>query len=131
MSIQEEAARWYNQVYRKSVQKFPERKPRFSTSFGEEIAPLYYPQAEGEEASRLYMEKLGFPGEYPYTRGVQPTMYRSRLWTMRQYAGFGTAAEANQRFKYLLEQGKPGFQSLSICQPRSATIRIIQWRMAR
>jgi len=108
MSIQEEAARWYNQVYRKSVEKFPERKPRFSTSFGEEIAPLYYPQTESEEASRLYMEKLGFPGEYPYTRGVQPTMYRSRLWTMRQYAGFGTAAEANRRFKYLLEQGQTG-----------------------
>jgi methylmalonyl-CoA mutase N-terminal domain/subunit len=55
-----------------------------------------------------YEEKLGFPGEYPYTRGVQPTMYRGRLWTMRQYAGFGTAEETNERFKYLLNQGQTG-----------------------
>ena len=55
-----------------------------------------------------YDEKLGFPGQYPFTRGVQPTMYRGRLWTMRQYAGFGTAIESNQRYKYLLEQGQTG-----------------------
>ena len=54
------------------------------------------------------MEKLGFPGEYPYTRGVQPTMYRSRFWTMRQYAGFSTAEESNKRYRYLLGQGQTG-----------------------
>ena len=57
---------------------------------------------------RIYLEKLGFPGEYPYTRGVQPTMYRSRFWTMRQYAGFSTAEESNKRYRYLLGQGQTG-----------------------
>ncbi|MCL6581160.1 MAG: methylmalonyl-CoA mutase, partial [Firmicutes bacterium] len=55
-----------------------------------------------------YLGRLGFPGEFPFTRGVQPTMYRGRLWTMRQYAGFGSAAETNRRFKYLLDQGQTG-----------------------
>ncbi|HHJ53791.1 MAG TPA: methylmalonyl-CoA mutase, partial [Caldithrix abyssi] len=70
-----------------------------------EVERLHLPRPFSEDA---YLEKQGFPGEYPFTRGVQPTMYRGRLWTMRQYAGFGTAEESNRRYKYLLEQGQTG-----------------------
>ena len=83
----------------------PERRERFETSPGIEIADLYTPaDTAGLDEDR----DLGRPGEYPFTRGVQPTMYRSRLWTMRQYAGFATAEETNRRFRYLLEQGQTG-----------------------
>ncbi len=88
----------------KMVAKRPERKERFTTISGLPVERLYLP-AEPDEA---YEAKLGLPGEYPYTRGVQPTMYRGRLWTMRQYAGFATAAESNQRYRYLLDQGTTG-----------------------
>ncbi|GEN33449.1 MULTISPECIES: acyl-CoA mutase large subunit family protein [Aneurinibacillus] len=84
--------------------KVPERKEKFETSSGIEVERVYFP----EELTDEYMEKSGLPGEYPYTRGVQPTMYRGRFWTMRQYAGFGSAEETNKRFKYLLEQGQTG-----------------------
>ena len=94
---------WQQQLAER-LAKTPERKERFATSSDIEVAPLYLP----EEIDDAYMEKLGFPGEYPYTRGVQPNMYRGRLWTMRQYAGFGSAEETNQRFRYLLEQGQTG-----------------------
>ncbi len=87
----------------KTLERFPERKDTFTTSSDIEVDRLYYP-ADDEE----YEEKLGYPGEYPFTRGIQPTMYRSRLWTMRQYAGFGSAVETNKRFRYLLEQGQTG-----------------------
>ncbi|WP_126427465.1 acyl-CoA mutase large subunit family protein [Brevibacillus marinus] len=94
---------WQQQVAARLAQT-PERKARFATSSGIEVDRLYLPG----QIDDAYMEKLGFPGEYPYTRGVQPTMYRGRLWTMRQYAGFGTAEETNQRFRYLLQQGQTG-----------------------
>src|SRR5690242_3793330 len=68
------------------------------------IAPVYRPQ----DVDQAYAERLGDPGQFPFTRGVQPTMYRGRLWTMRQYAGFGTAAETNRRFRLLLEAGQTG-----------------------
>ncbi len=90
---------------RDAVAKHPERKGRFETSSGVEVKRLYTPLDFHEED---YLEKLGFPGEYPFTRGVYTTMYRGRLWTMRQYAGFGTAEETNRRFKYLLSQGQTG-----------------------
>lgn len=82
----------------------PEEKKVFFTSSGIQINRLYQPKEMNEE----YTEKLGFPGEYPYTRGVHSTMYRGRLWTMRQYSGFGTAKETNKRFKFLLERGQKG-----------------------
>lgn len=88
-----------------SLKKRPERKKDFSTDSQISIDRLYTP---GELDEFDYAEKLGFPGEYPYTRGVQPTMYRGRHWTMRQYAGFGSAEETNERFKYLLKQGQTG-----------------------
>ncbi|MBS3679639.1 methylmalonyl-CoA mutase family protein [Ornithinibacillus massiliensis] len=86
------------------LKRFPERKETFLTSSDIEVERLYYPS----EVDSTYMDKLGFPGEYPYTRGIQPTMYRSKYWTMRQYAGFGSAKETNKRFRYLLEQGQTG-----------------------
>ena len=84
--------------------KRPEREPEFETISGLPVDRLYTPA----DVESDYSDDLGFPGEYPYTRGVQPNMYRGRLWTMRQYAGFATAEESNQRYKYLLEQGQTG-----------------------
>jgi len=89
----------------KTCAKFPERKEKFTTISGTEVKRLYTPV---DLADIDYAAKLAFPGEYPFTRGVQPTMYRGRLWTMRQYAGFGTAKETNARYRYLLEQGQTG-----------------------
>ncbi len=80
-------------------------RPSVRTDSGVEVKPLYTPEDFPESA---YLDRLGFPGEAPFTRGVQPTMYRGRLWTMRQYAGFGTAEESNRRYRYLLEQGQTG-----------------------
>jgi len=96
---------WEETTVAKTITRFPERRARFDTVSGEEIDRLYTPQPETESS---YLDKLGFPGEYPFTRGVQPTMYRGRLWTMRQYAGFSTAEESNKRYRYLLEQGSTG-----------------------
>ncbi|HCD71156.1 methylmalonyl-CoA mutase family protein [Thermovirga lienii] len=100
-----EGTKKYDEKVQKSLQKFSERKEEFKTGGGLPLERLYTPaHLEG----RSYVEDLGFPGEYPYTRGVQPTMYRGRFWTMRQYAGFATAAESNARYRYLLEQGQTG-----------------------
>ena len=91
----------------KAVARFPERREEFTTSSEIPVQRLYTPEdVEGD-----YIDKLGFPGEYPYTRGVQSTMYRSRFWTMRQYSGFGSAEETNLRFKYLLENGQTGLST--------------------
>jgi methylmalonyl-CoA mutase N-terminal domain/subunit len=102
MSLDEEKARWEEQVVKPISQKFKGRKPEFETPSG---IPLPDVQIPGDFD---YMTKSGFPGEYPFTRGVQPTMYRSRFWTMRQYAGFASAEESNKRYRYLLEQGQTG-----------------------
>jgi methylmalonyl-CoA mutase, N-terminal domain len=93
-----------------SLAKRPERKPRFETGSGAPVERLYTPlglRAGGETAGG-YLRDLGLPGRYPFTRGVQSTMYRGKLWTMRQYAGFGSAQESNERYKYLLAQGQTG-----------------------
>ena len=100
-----EYGRWKNGPYAKTCARFPERKEAFKGSSGIEVKPLYTP-LDIEQID--YLSDLGFPGEYPYARGVQPTMYRGRFWTMRQYAGFATAEESNRRYKYLLEQGQTG-----------------------
>ncbi len=97
--------RWLREVWAKAVAKTPERKPAFATSSGVQVPPVLGPDGPLPEA---YAEKLGFPGEYPFTRGVQPTMYRGRPWTMRQYAGFGSAQDANARYHYLLASGQTG-----------------------
>ena len=95
---------WEKEITSKSLEKLPE-KGEFSTSSNIPINRIYTPL---DIADFDYLRDLGFPGEYPLTRGVYPTMYRARMWTMRQYAGFGTAEQTNQRFKYLLEHGQTG-----------------------
>ncbi len=95
---------WEEGELKKSLDRFPERKERFTTHGGREVPRVAVP----EEMDQDYLDNIGFPGRYPYTRGVQPTMYRGRLWTMRQYAGFSTAAASNERYRYLLDQGQTG-----------------------
>ncbi len=96
---------WKRTVLQPVLQRFPERKERFETTSRIEVDTVYTPE---DTESLDYSEALGYPGEYPFTRGVQPTMYRGRLWTMRQYAGFASAEESNRRYRYLLEQGQTG-----------------------
>jgi methylmalonyl-CoA mutase N-terminal domain/subunit len=103
--LRKKAQAWTKGRVRRSTSQAPERSERFETVSGRPVDRLYLPD---EDLIVNYAEKLGFPGEYPFTRGVQTTMYRSRLWTMRQYAGFSTAEESNQRYRYLLEQGSTG-----------------------
>jgi len=98
------SAAWLAGPYAKAVGKAPERKKAFRTTSGGTIQPVY---AAGDVKPGLE-DRLGFPGDYPFTRGVQPTMYRGRFWTMRQYAGFGTAEESNKRYRYLLQSGQTG-----------------------
>jgi methylmalonyl-CoA mutase N-terminal domain/subunit len=102
MTVESEFERWQEQVAKPSVEKFKERKEEFLSPSG---IPL--PRV-GVPGGGDYLADSGFPGEYPFTRGVQPTMYRSRFWTMRQYAGFASAQESNKRYRYLLEQGQTG-----------------------
>ena len=102
MDLNDRKKHWEEKTLRPLINRFPERKPDFSTPSGIPLPNIALPEKFD------YMEKLGFPGEYPFTRGVQPTMYRGRLWTMRQYAGFATAEESNTRYRYLLDQGQTG-----------------------
>jgi len=97
--------RWKETTLRKTLEKRPERLQKFMTTSSRPVNRLYTPL---DIADFDYEQQLGMPGEFPYTRGVHSTMYRGRLWTMRMFAGFGTAEETNQRFKYLLEQGQTG-----------------------
>ncbi|MFT5430127.1 MAG: methylmalonyl-CoA mutase N-terminal domain/subunit [Myxococcota bacterium] len=103
-SLKSEQDRWQQTTLAKTLARFPLRQEKFETPGGAEIPELYMPTNPAPD----YLEKLGFPGEPPYTRGVQPTMYRGRFWTMRQYAGFGTAAESNERYRFLLSRGTTG-----------------------
>jgi methylmalonyl-CoA mutase, N-terminal domain len=103
--LQQQQEKWEETTLQRSQVRFPERKERFLTTSSELIRRLYTPL---DVADLDYQADLGFPGDYPYTRGVHATMYRGRPWTMRMFAGFGTAEETNARFKYLLEQGNMG-----------------------
>ncbi len=105
--IKEQKIVW-EKVSEKAIARFPERKKLFVTSSNVPVESVYTPL---DVRNLDYTRDLGFPGEYPYTRGVYPTMYRGRLWTMRQYAGFGTAEQTNQRFKYLLQHGQTGLST--------------------
>ena len=96
-----DAERWFRERYR----RVPERDALFATVSGEPVDPLYAPEHLPP------FEEIGFPGEYPFTRGVYPSMYRGRLWTMRQFAGYGTSEETNVRFRYLLEHGQTGLST--------------------
>ncbi len=104
MTLDSEKKHWEEETLDPTLKRFPERKAEFDTLSGIPLPRLPLP----EDPDPDYMQKLGFPGEFPYTRGVQPTMYRGRLWTMRQYAGYATAEESNRRYRYLLEQGQTG-----------------------
>ena len=95
---------WEKTTLAEALNRYPERGQRFETSSGIEVRRLYTP----EDVHVDYVADLGFPGQYPFTRGVQPTMYRGRFWTMRQYAGYATAEETNERYKFMLQQGQTG-----------------------
>ena len=103
--IEEAKRAWEARTRKPGGAKPGERPGLFATSGGSPVEPLYTP---ADVAGLDYLRDLGFPGEFPYTRGVQPSMYRGRFWTMRQYAGFGSAVETNRRYRYLLEQGQTG-----------------------
>ena len=96
--------KWQETTLEPAIARFPERRERFETDSGIEVESVYTPA----DVEVDYLEDLGFPGQYPFTRGVYPTMYRGQLWTMRQYAGYATAEESNRRYKYLLSQGQTG-----------------------
>lgn len=100
--IQQDYQKWQQEILLPATQKYPERKEKFTTSSDMELPALALPN------EMEYGQQLGFPGQFPFTRGVQPSMYRGRLWTMRQYAGYASAEESNQRYRYLLEQGQTG-----------------------
>jgi methylmalonyl-CoA mutase N-terminal domain/subunit len=103
-SIRQAFLAWKERLLDPVLARFPERRERFETTSGIELNAVELPQHPDPE----YIEKRGFPGAPPYTRGIHPTMYRSRLWTMRQYAGYGSAEETNRRFQYLLDHGQTG-----------------------
>ncbi len=104
MNLNDDQNQWEEQVLGPILKRFPERKTSFQTPSGIPLPNILLPADPDPD----YNEKLGFPGQYPYARGVQPSMYRGRFWTMRQYAGYATAEESNQRYRYLLGQGQTG-----------------------
>ena len=103
--ITEERKRWESTTVPKWIETRPEREKEFHTISGIPVKRVYTPE---DIKDMDYMKDLGFPGEYPFTRGIHATMYRGRIWTMRQFSGFGTAEQTNQRFKYLLKEGETG-----------------------
>jgi methylmalonyl-CoA mutase N-terminal domain/subunit len=105
--LRDEADQWRAQDVQSAVDRHPLRKERFVTHSDLEVPDLLTPA----DVDDSYQRNLGFPGQFPYTRGVQPTMYRGRLWTMRMFAGFGTPRQTNERFRYLLEQGQTGLST--------------------
>jgi len=111
-NLPEAQKRWEESILGPALHKSPERHPAFQTSSGIPLERLYVPAAPAADladgSADSYTEHQGFPGAYPFTRGIQPTMYRGRLWTMRQYAGYATADESNRRYKFLLAQGQTG-----------------------
>ena len=104
MTLIDELDHWEKELLQSTIKRFPERRLDFQTSSGISIPHILVPTDPDPD----YEEKLGFPGEFPFTRGVQPSMYRGRYWTMRQYSGYASAEESNQRYRYLLDQGQTG-----------------------
>ncbi len=103
--LREEETSWYKEVYEPWIKEKPERKPKFETASGIELKPIYTPY----DIKHIdYLEDLNFPGCFPFTRGVYPSMYRGRLWTIREFSGFGTPEDTNKRLKFLLEHGETG-----------------------
>jgi methylmalonyl-CoA mutase N-terminal domain/subunit len=106
--LHEAKKRWQENMVRKSLERAPERRKAFVTSSNIPLDTVYTADDVPVTQPEGYETELGFPGEYPFTRGIQPTMYRSRLWTMRQYAGYASAEESNARYRFLLQQGQSG-----------------------
>jgi methylmalonyl-CoA mutase N-terminal domain/subunit len=100
--IHEMKQQWEKETLTPVIKKYPERKDHFSSSSDIDIPRVALPEEQD------FSEDIGFPGQFPFTRGVQPTMYRGRFWTMRQYAGYATAEESNRRYRFLLDQGQTG-----------------------
>ncbi len=105
IDLQAAKGQWEDSTLADSLQRAPERQEKFITASSEEVNRLYSPL---DLPDFDYLDELGFPGDYPYTRAIHATGQRGRLWTMRQFAGFGSAEESNARYKYLLEQGSGG-----------------------
>src|SRR5271167_3679845 len=104
-TIDEARKAWEQKRIAPALKRGPERQESFTTSSGIDVQRVYDPaDVNGFD----FLNDLGYPGEFPFTRGVQPTMYRGRLWTMRQYAGFGDAEESNRRYRYLFANGQTG-----------------------
>jgi methylmalonyl-CoA mutase N-terminal domain/subunit len=103
MSLEQEKKNWQKDTLKPQTDRSPERKAEFTTASGIPLPDIALPSEDFD-----YLEQLGFPGQAPYTRGIHPGMYRGRLWTMRQYAGYASAEESNRRYRYLLEQGQTG-----------------------
>ena len=99
---------WQDSTLSRVTQRFPERRDSFATDSGLDLDTVYTPEDDAGVGGGNYVDSIGYPGEFPYTRGVQPNMYRGRIWTMRQYAGYATAAATNERYRYLLENGQTG-----------------------
>ena len=104
MNIRKENFLNKENIWKKELKSFPDRDYNFNTLSGKKLAPLYFP----DNSDMQYIDKLGFPGQYPYTRGVHANMYRGKLWTMRQFSGNGSPEESNKRYHYLLNQGQTG-----------------------
>jgi hypothetical protein len=111
---------WEQTTLQKILARFPEHRQGFETTSGIPVERVCTP----DDMRTDYIHDLAFPGQYPFTRGVQPTMYRGRLWTMRQYAGYATAEESNQRYKYLLEQGQTGLSVAFDLMPTTSWPRV-------
>jgi methylmalonyl-CoA mutase N-terminal domain/subunit len=114
-ALKERQDRWQDTAVRETLARHPERMERFMTTSSAPVERLYTPV---DIADLDYERDLGFPGEYPFTRGVHATLHRGRLWTMRMFAGFGTAEETNERYKYLLEHGETGLSVAFARGPR-------------
>ena len=122
--LPEQKDKWTETTLQNNLARFPERRDEFTTTSGEPIKKLYTPL---DVADLDYLDDLGMPGEYPLTRGIHPTLYRGRPWTMRMFAGFGTAEETNERYKYLMKQGNTGsFRCL-----RSGNVNGLRYRCIR
>jgi methylmalonyl-CoA mutase N-terminal domain/subunit len=124
---QVEVERWERETLLPALQKTPEAKKCFESVSLQEVGRLYTP---ADLVKTEFERDISFPGEFPYTRGIHPTGYRGKLWTMRQFAGFGTPEETNTRFKYLLDEGQTGLSVALLCQTArlaSAALRFRRW----
>ncbi len=127
-SLEKAKRNWKEKSLEPMLKHFSERRESFETSSGIPVKRVALPTDLTEEQQVEYLDRVGLPGEYPFTRGVQPTMYRGRFWTMRQYAGYASAKESNLRYKFLLSKARPDSRWPLTCPPRSAMTATTPWR---